>query len=133
MKKGFTLIELIMVIVILGLLAAIGIPKYIDLSTSAKLSAAKGAIGSFRAAISISYANSAVANGTPSFPLLANLSLLFADGKVPNNPLAGVGNVNGSNQVLATRPGGAGTGTGGWIYYVATGTVESNDTNYTAM
>ncbi len=39
-EKGFTLIELIMVIVILGVISAVAIPKFLSLSDSAKLSAA---------------------------------------------------------------------------------------------
>lgn len=35
MQSGFTLIELVMVIVILGVLAAIAIPKFVDLKTDA--------------------------------------------------------------------------------------------------
>jgi MSHA pilin protein MshA len=50
-RKGFTLIELIMVIVLLGLLAIVAIPKYYDLQTDAKVAAEKGVVGGVRAGI----------------------------------------------------------------------------------
>ena len=50
-RKGFTLIELIMVIVLLGLLAVVAIPKYYDLQTDAKTAAEKGVVGGVRAGI----------------------------------------------------------------------------------
>ncbi len=52
-KEGFTLIELIIVIVILGILAAVAVPKFAGLTKDAKISAVKGFAGSVRAAANI--------------------------------------------------------------------------------
>ena len=55
-KKGFTLIELVMVIVILGILAAVAVPKLADLSPQAKRSAMLATAESVRAGVAIYFA-----------------------------------------------------------------------------
>ncbi|HAM37908.1 MAG TPA: hypothetical protein DCP53_00685 [Elusimicrobia bacterium] len=55
MKKGFTLIELMIVVAIIGILAAIAIPKFADLIKKSKEGATKGSLGALRSAITIYY------------------------------------------------------------------------------
>ena len=55
--KGFTLIELIIIIVILGIIAAIAIPKYLDSKKAAEKAVAEGLVGAMRSALTIYYSN----------------------------------------------------------------------------
>jgi MSHA pilin protein MshA len=57
MQAGFTLVELVIVIIILGLLAAVAVPKFIDLSSDARTAATNSVAASLSAANAVNYAS----------------------------------------------------------------------------
>jgi type II secretory pathway pseudopilin PulG len=111
----------VIVIVILGILASVALPKYEDMRENARSAAIKGQLGAIRAAIAIQYAKASLTSGSASFPSLAGT--IFADGQIPLEPVTNVRTVKTTSGV---------DNTGGWQYTQATGLVKCNLNSYSS-
>ncbi len=112
MKKGFTLIELMIVVAIIGVLAAVAIPKFADLIRKAQEAACKGQLGALRSALSIYY-------GTEEGVWPTNVSSALTPTYIQAIPNAKPG--TGLDDNAVTNESGTGNdltiaGTAGWWY-----------------
>jgi MSHA pilin protein MshA len=126
-QRGFTLIELVIIIAVLGIIAAVAIPKYVDMISDAKESACKGALGGLRSAISIYYANTALKTGTATWPPMDSIMTVgtVMAQSIPPNPYQTTGNAPDSIVTGVTKGTIVGT-RGGWAYKPSTGEVWPN-------
>ncbi len=119
-NQGFTLIELIVVIVILGIIAGVATPMFVSMANEAREASAHPSVGAIRSAISIQYGKSALTTaGSPVFPAAVD-GTLFADGVIPDNP------INSLDTVAAWDGAAVADDTTGWQYNSATGRVRLN-------
>ncbi|MFQ5848816.1 MAG: prepilin-type N-terminal cleavage/methylation domain-containing protein [Candidatus Methylomirabilales bacterium] len=63
-EKGFTLIELVIIIILIGVLAAIAIPRYVDLRDNAVRASAQATLDAGRAAINLDFADKVLNTGS---------------------------------------------------------------------
>ncbi|MFC1571386.1 type IV pilin protein [Candidatus Margulisiibacteriota bacterium] len=117
MRKGFTLIELIMVIVVLGIIAGIALPTYFDLTARARINATKASLGSLRSAVATNYANAAM-TGTATYPAMSGD--LFVGGDIPREAY----NNDNTVTITAEDPIATFADDGGWIYNQNTGEIR---------
>ncbi len=121
-KKGFTLIELMIVVAIIGILAAIAIPKFADLINKSKEGATKGALSSVRSALQVYYGDNEGLFPKDTLAVLVSNAKYITD--IPVAKLPATGHADSKVTTAASSATAAGIfdpvasiDGGGWTYF----------------
>ncbi|WP_321530198.1 type II secretion system protein [uncultured Desulfuromonas sp.] len=79
-QKGFTLIELIVVIVILGILSAVAVPKFVDMQGEARRGVLEGIRGSWKSAVMMSHGKWLALGNSPASITVEGKTVEMTDG-----------------------------------------------------
>ncbi len=118
-RRAFTFLEVMIVVVILGVLAAIVIPQFGTATQDARASSLKANLGGVRAAIA-GYRANAVLAGSPPYPTLLELTTAntVVQGDFPENPYNALATVQSVSFTQASARTVLNTTTFGWNYFV---------------
>lgn len=116
--RAFSLIELLVVVLILGILAAIVVPQFAGATDSARTASVQSTVGGVRASIA-AFRTRAVIAGDDPFPTLLELTTVgtVMQQELPANPFSGLSTVQSVTQVQADARAVVGIAAG-WNYFV---------------
>jgi general secretion pathway protein G len=128
-RRGFTLIELVVVVLILGILAAVALPKFVGQTDNAKLNGSLQSLTVLRTAIDTYRVNN---TGYPTAANLPTAAGILPYLRSPTFPAPAVGaNANNATVVAsASSPPTVTAGGAGWVYNATTGEIAINDASY---
>ena len=129
-RHGFTLVELVVVVLLMGILAGVAAPKMFDIATSARENTARQNLAVIRSAIELYYSQN------DEFPGMSGNQAAFKSdlSQVLREPFpaCAVGNKNNDVRIQSTGNPLSPTGLRGWAYDRVTGEFIINDSGYSS-